>query len=56
MKAIYYNLLAWSILPFMDTIAKYLSSDLSFFKSHGQDTFLLFFLLYLACFFSLEKI
>ena len=32
MKAIYYNLLAWSILPFMDTIAKYLSSDLSFFQ------------------------
>ena len=32
MKAIYYNLLAWAILPFMDTIAKYLSSDLSFFQ------------------------
>jgi len=31
-KAIYYNLLAWAILPFMDTIAKYLSSDLSFFQ------------------------
>jgi len=26
-KAIFYNLLAWAILPFMDTIAKYLSSD-----------------------------
>jgi drug/metabolite transporter (DMT)-like permease len=31
-KAISYNLLAWEILPFMDTIAKYLSSDLSFFQ------------------------
>jgi len=31
-KAIFYNLLAWTILPFMDTIAKYLSSDLSFFQ------------------------
>ena len=32
MKAITYNLLAWAILPFMDTIAKYLSSDLSFLQ------------------------
>ena len=32
MKAISYNLLAWAILPFMDTIAKYLSSDLPFFQ------------------------
>ena len=32
MKAISYNLLAWAILPFMDTIAKYLSEDLSFFQ------------------------
>ena len=32
MKAIFYNLLAWAILPFMDAIAKYLSSDLSFFQ------------------------
>jgi len=32
LKAILYNLLAWAILPFMDTIAKYLSSDLSFFQ------------------------
>jgi drug/metabolite transporter (DMT)-like permease len=31
-KAIFYNLLAWAILPFMDTIAKYLSSDISFFQ------------------------
>ena len=32
MRAIFYNLLAWAILPFMDTIAKYLSSELSFFQ------------------------
>ena len=32
MKGISYNLLAWAILPFMDTIAKYLSSELSFFQ------------------------
>jgi len=32
MKAIIFNLSAWAILPFMDTIAKYLSSDLSFFQ------------------------
>ena len=32
MKAIFYNLLAWAILPFMDTIAKYLSSEISFFQ------------------------
>jgi len=31
-RAIFYNLLAWAILPFMDTIAKYLSSELSFFQ------------------------
>jgi len=31
-KAIFYNLLAWAILPFMDTIAKYLSPELSFFQ------------------------
>ena len=32
MKAISYNLLAWAILPFMDTIAKYLSADISFLQ------------------------
>ena len=32
MKAIFLNLSAWMILPFMDAIAKYLSSDLSFFQ------------------------
>ena len=32
MKAITLNLCAWILLPFMDAIAKYLSSDLSFFQ------------------------
>jgi drug/metabolite transporter (DMT)-like permease len=31
-KAIIYNLLAWAILPFMDVIAKYLSSEMSFLQ------------------------
>ena len=32
MNAIILNLSAWAVLPFMDTIAKYLSSELSFFQ------------------------
>ena len=32
MKAIILNLSAWIVLPFMDTIAKYLSSEISFFQ------------------------
>ena len=32
MKAIILNLSAWALLPFMDAIAKYLSSELSFFQ------------------------
>ena len=32
MKAIFLNLSAWMILPFMDAIAKYLSAELSFFQ------------------------
>ena len=32
MKAIILNLSAWAVLPFMDAIAKYLSSELSFFQ------------------------
>ena len=32
MKAIVLNLSAWMLLPFMDAIAKYLSSDISFFQ------------------------
>jgi len=31
-KAIFLNLSAWMILPFMDAIAKYLSAELSFFQ------------------------
>ena len=54
MKAIVLNLCAWIVLPFMDAIAKYLSSDLSFFKLLGQDTFYCFWTLPLM-FFSLEK-
>ena len=32
MKAIILNLSAWAVLPFMDTIAKYLSYEISFFQ------------------------
>ncbi len=32
MKSIVLNLSAWMLLPFMDAIAKYLSSDISFFQ------------------------
>ena len=32
MKAIILNISAWFMLPFMDAIAKYLSSDLPFFQ------------------------
>ena len=32
MKAIILNLSAWAVLPFIDTIAKYLSSEISFFQ------------------------
>ena len=49
MKAISYNLLAWAILPFMDTIAKYLSSDLSFFQiTWARYFFTVFFWQFLA--------
>ena len=52
MKAISYNLLAWAILPFMDTIAKYLSSDLSFFQiTWARYFFTVFFALPLMFFF-----
>ena len=43
MKAIILNISAWFMLPFMDAIAKYLSSDLPFFKLLGPDIFLLLF-------------
>ena len=52
MKAISYNLLAWAILPFMDTIAKYLSADLSFFQiTWARYFFTVFFTLPLMLFF-----
>jgi len=51
-KAIFYNLLAWAILPFMDTIAKYLSADLSFFQiTWARYFFTVFFTLPLMFFF-----
>ena len=52
MKAISYNLLAWAILPFMDVIAKYLSSDLSFLQiTWARYFFTVFFALPLMFFF-----
>jgi len=51
-KAISYNLLAWAILPFMDTIAKYLSAELSFFQiTWARYFFTVFFTLPLMFFF-----
>ena len=55
MKAIYYNLLAWAILPFMDTIAKYLSSDLSFFQITWARYFFTVFLILPFMFFFFRK-
>ena len=57
MKAIFYNLLAWAILPFMDTIAKYLSSDLSFFQiTWARYFFTVFFALPFMFFFFKKKL
>ena len=57
MKAIFYNLLAWAILPFMDTIAKYLSSDLSFFQiTWARYFFTVFFTLPFMFFFFRENL
>ena len=57
MKAISYNLLAWAILPFMDTIAKYLSSDLSFFQiTWARYFFTVFFTLPFIFFFFRKKL
>jgi drug/metabolite transporter (DMT)-like permease len=56
-KAIFYNLLAWAILPFMDTIAKYLSSDLSFFQiTWARYFFTVFFTLPFMFFFFRKKL
>jgi len=56
-KAISYNLLAWAILPFMDVIAKYLSSDLSFFQiTWARYFFTVFFSLPFMFFFYRKKL
>ena len=57
MKAISYNLLAWAILPFMDTIAKYLSAELSFFQiTWARYFFTVLFTLPLMFFFFKKKL
>ena len=57
MKAIAFNLSAWAILPFMDTIAKYLSADLSFFQiTWARYFFTVFFTLPLMLFFFRNKL
>ena len=57
MKAIFYNLLAWTILPFMDAIAKYLSADLSFFQiTWARYFFTVFFALPFMFFFFKKKL
>jgi len=56
-KAISYNLLAWAILPFMDTIAKYLSAELSFFQiTWARYFFTVFFTLPFMFFFFRKKL
>ena len=57
MKAISYNLLAWAILPFMDAVAKYLSTDISFFQiTWARYFFTVFFTLPLMFFFFRKKL
>ena len=52
MRAIILNLSAWAILHFMDTIAKYLSADLSFFQiTWARYFFTVFFILPIMFFF-----
>jgi len=56
-KAIVYNILAWAILPFMDVIAKYLSSDLSFLQiTWARYFFTVFFALPFMYFFSRKNL
>jgi drug/metabolite transporter (DMT)-like permease len=51
-KAIFYNLLAWALLPFMDVIAKHLSSEMSFLQiTWARYFFTVFFALPLMFFF-----
>jgi len=57
MKAIFLNLSAWMILPFMDAIAKYLSSDLSFFQiTWARYFFTVLFTTFFMLFFCIFKI
>ncbi len=57
MKAIILNLSAWIVLPFMDAIAKYLSSELSFFQiTWARYFFTVFFTLPFMIFFFKSQI
>ncbi len=57
MKAIILNLSAWIVLPFMDTIAKYLSSEISFFQiTWARYFFTVFWTLPLMFFFFRKKL
>ena len=57
MKAIVLNLSAWTILPFMDAIAKYLSTDISFFQiTWARYFFTVFFTLPFMFFFFKENL
>ena len=57
MKAIILNLSAWAVLPFMDTIAKYLSSEISFVQiTWARYFFTVFWTLPLMFFFFREKL
>jgi len=55
MKAIVLNLSAWMILPFMDTIAKYLSTELSFFQITWARYFFTVFFTFPLMFFFFKK-
>ena len=57
MKAIILNLSAWAVLPFMDAIAKYLSSEISFFQiTWARYFFTVFFTLPFMFFFFKKKL
>ena len=55
MKAIILNLSAWAVLPFMDTIAKYLSSEISFFQITWARYFFTVFWIFPIMFFFFRK-
>ena len=54
MKAIFLNISAWIMLPFMDAIAKYLSSELPFFQITWARYFFTVFLVLPFMFFFLK--